>query len=236
MLNVLRPFFTRLLTPVSQWLARTPVTPNMVTVVGTLGVSAGALALFPTGHLLAGVIVCTVFVFADMLDGTLARIKGGSGAWGAFLDSTLDRIADAAVFVGLAAYFVNGGNSRLMAGVATYCLVTGSLVSYAKARAQSLGVSCDVGIAERTERLLIALVAAGLAGLGVPYVLPAGLWILAVLTTITLGQRVWAVREGTAAAAAKDKDEAAGAPARDDGADRAGQGTGPGGSAGQAKG
>lgn len=233
MLNVLRPFFTRLLTPVSQWLARTPVTPNMVTVVGTLGVSGGALALFPTGHLLAGVIVCTVFVFADMLDGTLARIKGSSGAWGAFLDSTLDRIADAAVFVGLAAYFVNGGNSRLMAGVATYCLVTGSLVSYAKARAQSLGVSCDVGIAERTERLLIALVAAGLAGLGVPYVLPAGLWILAVLTTITLGQRVWAVREGTAAAAGKT----AGAPARDDGADRAGQGTRPGGgTAGQAKG
>ena len=233
MLNVLRPFFTRLLTPVSQWLARTPVTPNMVTVVGTLGVSGGALALFPTGHLLAGVIVCTVFVFADMLDGTLARIKGSSGAWGAFLDSTLDRIADAAVFVGLAAYFVNGGDSRVMAGVAIYCLVTGSLVSYAKARAQGLGVSCDVGIAERTERLLIALVAAGLAGLGVPYVLPAGLWILAVLTTITLGQRVWAVREGTAAAAGKT----AGAPARDDGSDRAGQGTRPGGgTAGQAKG
>jgi CDP-diacylglycerol--glycerol-3-phosphate 3-phosphatidyltransferase len=235
MLNVLRPFFTRLLTPVSQWLARTPVTPNMVTVVGTLGVSASALALFPTGHLLAGVIVCTVFVFADMLDGTLARIKGSSGAWGAFLDSTMDRIADAAVFAGLAAYFVNGGNSRLMAGVATYCLVTGSLVSYAKARAQSLGVSCDVGIAERTERLLIALVAAGLCGLGVPYVLPAGLWILAGLTTITLGQRIWAVRQGTTAAAAKD--EAAGAPSRDDGADRAGQGTGTGGNAaGQAKG
>jgi CDP-diacylglycerol--glycerol-3-phosphate 3-phosphatidyltransferase len=233
MLNVLRPFFTRLLTPVSQWLARTPVTPNMVTVVGTLGVSGGALALFPTGHLLAGVIVCTVFVFADMLDGTLARIKGSSGAWGAFLDSTLDRIADAAVFAGLAAYFVNGGDSRMMAGVAIYCLVTGSLVSYAKARAQSLGVSCDVGIAERTERLLIALVAAGLAGLGVPYVLPAGLWILAVLATITLGQRVWAVREGTAVAAGKS----AGAPARDDGADRAGQGTRPGGgTAGQAKG
>jgi CDP-diacylglycerol---glycerol-3-phosphate 3-phosphatidyltransferase len=200
MLNILRPFFTRLLTPVSQWLARTPVTPNMVTVVGTLGVSGGALALFPTGHLLAGVIVCTVFVFADMLDGTLARIKGSTGAWGAFLDSTLDRIADASVLAGLAAYFVYSGHSRLMAGVAVYCLVTGSLVSYAKARAQSLGVSCDVGIAERTERLLISLVVAGLAGLGVAYVLPAGLWILAGLTTITLGQRVWAVRKGTAGA------------------------------------
>jgi CDP-diacylglycerol--glycerol-3-phosphate 3-phosphatidyltransferase len=200
MLNVLRPVFTRLLTPVSQWLARTPVTPNMVTVVGTVGVAGGALGLFPGGHLLAGVIVCTVFVFADMLDGTLARIKGSTGAWGAFLDSTLDRIADASVLAGLAAYFVYSGHSRLMAGVAVYCLVTGSLVSYAKARAQSLGVSCDVGIAERTERLLISLVVAGLAGLGVPYVLPAGLWILAGLTTITLGQRVWAVRKGTAGA------------------------------------
>ena len=202
MLNVLRPFFTRLLTPVSQWLARTPVTPNMVTVFGTVGVSAGALALFPPGHLLAGVIVCTVFVFSDMLDGTLARIKGTTGKFGAFLDSTMDRVADASVFAGLAAYFVLSGHSRLMAGVTVYCLVTGSLVSYAKARAQSLNVKCDVGIAERTERLLITLVAAGLSGLGVPYVLPAALWILAVLTTITLGQRVWAVRQGTAGAAA----------------------------------
>src|SRR5690242_9480013 len=181
MLNVLRPFFTRLLTPVSRWLARTPVTPNMVTVVGTVGVAGGALALFPTGHLLAGVIVCTVFVFADMLDGTLARIKGSSGAWGAFLDSTLDRIADAAVFAGLAAYFVNSGNSRLMAGVATYCLVTGSLVSYAKARAQSLGVSCDVGIAERPDGLRSPRSAPGLAGPGGRTVLRAGRWILAVL-------------------------------------------------------
>jgi CDP-diacylglycerol--glycerol-3-phosphate 3-phosphatidyltransferase len=200
MLNVARPFFTRLLTPVSQWLARTPVTPNMVTVVGTLGVSAGALALFPTGHLLAGVIVCTVFVFSDMLDGTLARIKGTTGPWGAFLDSTLDRIADASVFGGLAIYYVYGGHSRLLAGAALYCLVTGALVSYTKARAQSLGVSADVGIAERTERLLISLVAAGLAGLGVPYVLAIGLWVLAVLTTITLGQRIHAVHQGTVGA------------------------------------
>jgi CDP-diacylglycerol--glycerol-3-phosphate 3-phosphatidyltransferase len=74
-------------------------------------------------------------------------------------------------------------------------------VSYAKARAESLGVPCDVGIAERTERLVIALVAAGLAGLGVPYVLPVGLWLLAALTLITLGQRVLAVRTATVGAA-----------------------------------
>jgi CDP-diacylglycerol---glycerol-3-phosphate 3-phosphatidyltransferase len=198
----LRPVFGRLFTPVARALARTPVTPNMVTVVGTIGTSAGALALFPTGHLLAGVIVCTIFVFTDVLDGTLARMKGTTGPWGAFLDSTLDRVADASVFAGLAAYFVYSGHSRLLAGVALFCLVSGALVSYAKARAESLGVKCDVGIAERTERLVLALVVTGLAGFGVPYVLPVGLWLLAALTLITLGQRVLAVRSATVGAAA----------------------------------
>ena len=197
MLNVLRPALDRLLTPAGRALARTPVTPNALTVTGTLGVSGGALALFPTGHLFAGTMVCTGFVFTDMLDGTLARIKGTTGAWGAFLDSTLDRVADASVFAGLAAWAVFGGHSRLLAGLAVFCLVTGGLISYAKARAESLGVRCDVGIAERTERLVIALVAAGLTGLGVPYVLAGGLWLLALLSTVTLAQRVLAVRQAT---------------------------------------
>jgi CDP-diacylglycerol--glycerol-3-phosphate 3-phosphatidyltransferase len=198
MLNVLRPALARLLTPAGRALARTPVTPNAVTIIGTLGVSASALALFPTGHLLAGTIVCTIFTFADMLDGTLARIKGTTGVWGAFLDSTLDRVADASVFAGIAAWAVLSGHSRVVAGLAVFCLVAGALVSYAKARAEGLGVRCDVGIAERTERLVIGLVAIGLTGLGVPYVLPAGLWVLAVLSTVTLAQRMLAVRRATA--------------------------------------
>ena len=201
MLTKLRPALSRLLTPAGRALARTPVTPNALTMIGTVGVSAGALALFPTGHLFAGVVVCTVFVLADMLDGTLARVKGTAGSFGAFLDSTLDRVADAAIFAGLAAWFVLGGHSHLMAGVAVYCLVSGALVSYAKARAESLGLKADAGFAERTERLLIGLVAAGLAGLGVPYVLPAGLWLLAVVSTITFGQRVLAARRSAAALA-----------------------------------
>src|ERR1700691_1110161 len=194
MLKVLRPLLARLLNPVAIALARTPITPNAITIIGTVGVAAGALTLFPTGHLFAGTLVCWFFVMSDMLDGALARVKGTTGVFGAFLDSTLDRVADAAVFGGLAAYFVFGGHSRLMAG--------GALVSYAKARAEGLGLRCDVGIAERTERLLIALVAAGLAGLGVPYVLSIGLWVLAVASTITFGQRVFAVRKEAAAAAA----------------------------------
>jgi CDP-diacylglycerol--glycerol-3-phosphate 3-phosphatidyltransferase len=198
MLNVLRPALARLLTPVGELLARTPVTPNALTITGTIGVSAGALALFPTGHLFAGTLVCTGFVLTDMLDGALARVKGTSGSWGAFLDSSLDRVADASIFGGLAMWFVLGGHDKTLAAVTIFCLASGSLVSYAKARAEGLGIRCDVGLAERSERLLIALVATGLSGLGVPYVLPAGLWLLAAASAVTFGQRVLAVRQGSA--------------------------------------
>ena len=197
MLNVLRPALSRLLTPLADALARTPVTPNAITITGTAGVVAGALWLFPIGHLFAGTMVCTGFVLADMLDGLLARVKGTSGTWGAFLDSTLDRIGDAAVFAGLTIWLVRTHQLPL-AGVGLFCLVVGGLVSYAKARAEGLGIKCDVGVAERTERLLITLVAAGLTGLGVPYVLAIGLWALAVLSVVTLGQRVDAVRRAAA--------------------------------------
>lgn len=233
MLNKLRPALNRVLTPAGQALARTPLTPNEVTVIGTVGVAAGALALFPTGHLFAGTVVCTVFVFADMLDGALARVKGTSGTFGAFLDSTLDRVADAAIFGGLACYFVlqgHGTNDRIMAAVALFCLVAGALVSYAKARAEGLGLRCDVGIAERPERMLTVLVASGLSGLGVPYVLPVGLWLLAAASAFTFGQRVLAVRRAAAeraagteqtgttqAAAAQSGPQATGAEAGGDG-------------------
>jgi CDP-diacylglycerol--glycerol-3-phosphate 3-phosphatidyltransferase len=199
MLKVLRPLLARGLDPLAAALARTPITPNAITITGTVGVAAGSLWLFPTGHLFAGTLVCWFFVMADMLDGALARVKGTSGVFGAFLDSTLDRVADASVFAGLAAYYVFGGHSKLLAGVAVFCLVSGALVSYAKARAEGLGLRCDVGLAERSERMLVALVAAGLSGLGVPYVLPVGLWVLAVASTFTFGQRVLAVHKEAAA-------------------------------------
>jgi CDP-diacylglycerol---glycerol-3-phosphate 3-phosphatidyltransferase len=199
MLKVLKPGLDQLLTPVGRALARTPLTPNMLTVTGTVGMTAGALTLFPTGHLFAGTMVCTGFVVTDMLDGTLARITGSTGVFGAFLDSTMDRIADSAVFAGIAVWLATGGHDRLVAAVALFCLVTGGLVSYARARAEGLGLRCDVGIAERTERLVIGLAAIGLAGLGVPYVLSIGLWILAVLSAVTFGQRVYAVRRAAAA-------------------------------------
>jgi phosphatidylinositol phosphate synthase len=232
MLNALRPLIARLLRPVGEALARTPVTPNAITITGAAGMVVGALWLFPTGHLFAGTVVCTAFVLADMLDGALARVKGTSGAWGAFLDSTLDRVGDAAVFAGLTIWLARTGQ-RPLALVALFCLVTGGLVSYAKARAEGLGLRCDVGIAERTERLLIALVAAGLSGLGVPFVLAIGLWALAVLSTITFGQRVLAVR---AAAAAGQAGPGGTGGAGAGGAGTGGAGTGGGGSGGAAPG
>ena len=198
MLNGARPFFTRLLTPVGEALARTPITPNMITVTGTVGLSASVLWGYPTGHLFIGTIVATFFVFTDMLDGVLARIKGTSGKFGAFLDSTMDRVADAAVFSGLAIWFVLGGHSRLMAAVSLFCLVAGALVSYVKARAEGLGTTASVGIAERPERMVLTFVVTGLWGLGVPYILPAGLWVLAVASVITLVQRIIAVHKGLA--------------------------------------
>lgn len=211
MLKALRPALARVLIPVGEALARTPITPNAITITGTAGVVAGALWLFPTGHLFAGTVVCAVFVLSDMLDGALARVKGTSGAFGAFLDSTLDRVGDAAVFAGLAIWLARTGQDGL-AEVALFCLVAGGLISYAKARAEGLGIRCDVGVAERTERLIIALLSAGLTGLGVRYVLAVGLWLLAVLSAVTFGQRVWAVRGaagGPAASAPSGSGQAA---------------------------
>src|SRR5437588_3362742 len=121
MLNPLRPAMTRLFTPVGKILARTPVTPNAVTVIGTVGVAGGALGLFPIGEMFPGAFTCTVFVLLDMLDGVLARIKGSSGRWGAFLDSTLDRVADAAIFSGLVIWLFRGGHDPVLACVSLFC-------------------------------------------------------------------------------------------------------------------
>ncbi|HEX6522335.1 MAG TPA: CDP-alcohol phosphatidyltransferase family protein [Streptosporangiaceae bacterium] len=193
MLNVLRPAITRVLTPVGHALARTPLTANAVTMIGTVGVAGGALGLFPIGEMFPGAFTCTIFVLLDMLDGVLARIKGSSGRWGAFLDSTLDRVADAAIFSGLVIWLFRGGHDPVLACVSLFCLVTGFGVSYVKARAEGLGLKADVGLIERPERMLISLIAVGVSGLGVPYILPIGLWALAAGSAITLGQRVHAV-------------------------------------------
>ena len=191
MLNFLRPFFARLFNPIVQGLARTPVTPNMITVAGTVGVAAAALAMFPIGWLFPGAATATFFIFTDMLDGQLARIKGSSGRYGAFLDSTMDRLGDAAIFGGITIWFMR--SDHLLAVVSLFCLAGGMSVSYVKARAEGLGLNADVGLVERPERVLIGLTSIGLSGLGIPYVLPIGMWALAAGTAVTLFQRMRAV-------------------------------------------
>jgi CDP-diacylglycerol---glycerol-3-phosphate 3-phosphatidyltransferase len=192
MLNFLRPFFARLFSPIVQGLARTPVTPNMITVAGTVGIAAATLSMFPIGWLFPGAATATVFTFTDMLDGQLARIKGNSGKYGAFLDSTMDRLGDAAIFGGITIWFMRSGD-HLLAVVSLFCLAGGMSVSYVKARAEGLGLNADVGVIERPERLIIGLTAIGLSGLGIPYVLPIGLWGLAAGTAFTFCQRMRAV-------------------------------------------
>lgn len=181
--------------PVARVLLRLRVSPDAVTIFGTVGACVAALVFFPRGQWWLGAVVIGLFAFSDLIDGTMARMSGRQGPWGAFLDSTLDRVADGAVFGGMLLGFVRVSDTWTTAA-ALACLVGAFVVSYAKARAESIGVACDVGIAERTERLLAALLAAFLYGVGVPYVLPVVLWVLAVLTWVTVLQRVLHVRHG----------------------------------------
>jgi CDP-diacylglycerol--glycerol-3-phosphate 3-phosphatidyltransferase/CDP-diacylglycerol--inositol 3-phosphatidyltransferase len=202
MLNRFRAFWTKVLTPVARFLLRVGVSPDVVTLVGTLGVVTGALVFFPRGELLTGVLVITAFVFSDLLDGTMARMAGSSSKWGAFLDSTLDRLGDAAIFGGLVLYFAGPGDSDLWSALALYCLVMGSVTSYARARAESLGMEAKGGIAERADRLVAILVMTGLSVLlDLPVLLPLTLGVLAVASTVTVLQRVLAVRSQAKAAA-----------------------------------
>lgn len=197
-----RAFFTKVFTPIARLLLRLGISPDVVTVVGTLGVCFGALFFFPRGQLLAGVLFITAFVFSDTLDGIMARMQGRQGVWGAYLDSTLDRFGDAAVFGGLAIWFFTGGEDLLMAYLALACLILGSLVSYARARAEGLGMRADVGIAERADRLVSTLVTTGLVGLGLPQVvLTAVLAVLAVASAGTILQRMLLVRRQALASA-----------------------------------
>ena len=198
-----RAAVTRILTPVARLLLRLGISPDVVTILGTLGVCLGALVFFPRGQLLVGVLVITAFVFSDTIDGIMARELGHSSKWGAFLDSTLDRIGDAAIFSGLTIWYFQGGDDRLKAWLALACLVLGSVVSYARARAEGLGMRADVGIAERADRLVATLVTTGLVGLGLPeVVLTVVLGLLAVASFVTILQRVLLVRQQVIAAEA----------------------------------
>ncbi len=196
-----RPAVARIVAPIVPALLRARITPDMVTITGTVGAVASAVFLIGNGWLFWGAFAVTVFVLLDMLDGALARARGGGSVFGAVLDSTGDRAADAAIFAALAWWFSGTGDNRLFVLLALICLVLGILTSYIKARAEGVGLSCDVGVVERTERLILVLVGTGFTGLGIPYSLHVALIILVVGSAVTVGQRMLAVRRGAAGAA-----------------------------------
>ena len=184
-----RAVFSHVVNPTARFLLRLGITPNAVTIAGTVGVLIGSY-LATLGHLFWATWVVTASALTDVLDGTMARMRGGSGRFGALLDSSMDRIADAAVFGAVAYYMANQGNPYGGMVAALICLAAGQVVSYVKARAQSLDLDADVGIAERLERLIIVGIGGLLGSAGLDWGLPAALWFLAVLSVVTVFQRL----------------------------------------------
>ncbi|CAB4744477.1 unannotated protein [freshwater metagenome] len=191
--STVKPAVTRLITPVASFALRIGITPNAVTWVGAIGVVVSALYFYPRGQLFVGTAVIFVFALSDLFDGTMARIsKSGASKWGSFLDSTIDRITDSSILIGLTIYCISLDDSLSVVVLVT--LVTGMLVPYIRAKAEIYAIECTSGIAERTERLMISMSAIALDGLGVPYVLAGGMWLLAILGFITVGQRMIIVK------------------------------------------
>jgi CDP-diacylglycerol---glycerol-3-phosphate 3-phosphatidyltransferase len=179
----------RVVDPIARALLRAGVSPNVVTVVGTVGVVVAAVTLATRGHLWIAALVITACALTDMLDGAMARARGTTSRFGALLDSTMDRLADGAVF-GALAYWLATTDQWANLTACLICLIVGQVVSYVKARAEGLGLSANVGIAERFERLIIIGLGGIGHGLGIPLALDVALWLLAVLSVITVGQRM----------------------------------------------
>ncbi len=184
---------TALITPSCRFLLRIGITANWLTFIGAIGSSISALYFFSKGDFFLGTILVSLFALSDLFDGTMARLsEQGTTKWGALIDSTLDRVTDAAIYAGVISYAISIDN-RNLALLALLALITGALIPYIRAKAESLGIECSVGIAERAERLIIILTATGLYGLGVNIALAGGLLLVNILGLITIVQRLLVV-------------------------------------------
>ena len=198
MLNLFaRGHVNRLTDPVGRGLIARGVSPDTVTVLGTVGAVACSVVFLPAGELVLGSVLVTLFVLTDLIDGAMARARGHGTPFGAVLDSTCDRMVDGALFGALTWWALTGGNEPVAGAAALVALVGGQIVSYVKARAESVGLTAQGGLVERAERLILGLLGAFLAGLGVPYALTVALVVLAIGTVVTLGQRILAVRRSS---------------------------------------
>lgn len=184
---------TALITPSCRFLLRIGITANWLTFIGAIGSSISALYFFSKGDFFLGTILVSLFALSDLFDGTMARLsEQGTTKWGALIDSTLDRVTDAAIYAGVISYAISSDN-RNLALLALLALITGALIPYIRAKAESLGIACSVGIAERAERLIIILTATGLYGLGVNIALVGGLLLINIVGLITIVQRLLVV-------------------------------------------
>jgi CDP-diacylglycerol--glycerol-3-phosphate 3-phosphatidyltransferase len=188
----LRDPVAKIIAPLVKTLIKMRVSANLISTIGGLGSVIAALYFFPKGEFLVGVFWVAAFVLFDLFDGAVARASNkGVSKWGALLDSTLDRLSDAAIFIGALLYFIDKSDRLVPVFLVATC--ASFMVSYIKARSESLGIECNGGLAERSERLIIALVAFGLHGLGVDYAMAIGIWVLAVISIFTMAQRMMIV-------------------------------------------
>jgi len=194
--DIFKPAVVRIISPTAKGMLRIGLTPNSVTAIGAIGVVATGLITYPSGHLFGGTIAICLLALSDLFDGTMARLsENGPSRWGGFLDSTIDRVTDSAIAAGLLVYLAQKDDP--LSYVLLVSIVAGFLVSYIRAKAESLQIECKGGFAERTERLIILLTAIGLTGLGIKYVLPIGIWFLAVASSYTVLERMRIVRKAT---------------------------------------
>jgi len=193
--SALKPAVTRLIEPVARLALRVGLTPNRVTIIGAAGVLTSAGYFYPREEYFIGTLVICFFALSDLFDGTMARLSDqGPSKWGGFLDSTIDRVTDSAITIAVLVPLIANDDKLSYLGLIT--LVTGLLIPYIRAKAESFNIECSVGVAERTERLVIILTAVGFEGLGVPFALAIGFWLLAILGVITVAQRFMVVRNG----------------------------------------
>jgi len=191
--DVLKPAVTRIISPVARFLLRIGLTPNSVTAIGAFCVVVSAIYFFPRGDFFVGTLVITFFMLSDLFDGAMARISSrGASKWGGFLDSTVDRISDSAILFAVSIYLIEKNDDLSI--IYLVAIVTGLLIPYIRAKAESMSIQCSGGIAERTERAIIVLVGTGFHGLGVSYSLAISAWLLAILGIITTCQRLIIVK------------------------------------------
>ena len=194
--DIFKPAVVRIISPTARGLLRIGLTPNSVTTIGAIGVIATSLIAYPNGHLFGGTIAICCLALSDLFDGTMARLsQQGPSKWGGFLDSTIDRVTDSAIAFGLLIFLAQKNDA--LSYVLIVSIVSGFLVSYIRAKAESLQIECKGGFAERTERLIILLTAIGFTGLGVDYILTIGIWVLAVASVATVLQRLHIVWKAT---------------------------------------